>query len=394
MINAPHPRAPAMPSSTTTSPDRRSATSARRRLRLLFVLPSLGMGGAERHAVTLLAGIDRSRYEPSVVCIDRRGALAPELASSIPVTSLGVGGRASRLPWALARLWWIARPGHADVVITTGFNADVVGRIAGRARRRIVISWKHNCGHVGHYGVRDRIGERILGRWTDRYFGVSYGQMRYLTDYLGIESEKIRIIHNGVLVPSEPRPPAHRSGEEKVLAAVAVLREEKDHVTLLRAVRLLVDRMPKVRLLIIGDGPERDRLVALAEELGITDHVTFLGQRHDVADLLEGADVVTLSSYTVECFPFSVLEAMAAGKPVVCTAVGGIPEMVDEGVTGFLVPPRAPVALADRLERVLGDEELAKRMGAAGLAKLTEQFQADRMVTLFERELEDLVRAR
>ena len=138
-----------------------------------------------------------------------------------------------------------------------------------------------------------------------------------------------------------------------VVGIVAVLRPEKDHETLLRAIRMVREEIPDAQLLVIGDGPQRGRLEALTAELGITAAVRFAGVRSDVGRVLGLLDVVTLSSYTVECFPMALLEAMASGVPTVGTAVGGVPEMIDDGTTGYVVPPRDPRALADALIKML-----------------------------------------
>ena len=119
------------------------------------------------------------------------------------------------------------------------------------------------------------------------------------------------------------------------------------------------------------------------------ERVVLAGSRSDVPDLLRAIDVFVLSSYTIECFPIALLEAMAAGRPAVCTAVGGVPEIIDEPQTGYLVPPRDPGALADRLVHILSDPELAHRMGRAARARVEAQFSLRASVAATERALEE-----
>ena len=151
-----------------------------------------------------------------------------------------------------------------------------------------------------------------------------------------------------------------------MVGIVAALRPEKDHATLLRAARIVIDEMPRVRFLIVGDGPmSPPARGAVPRNCGSTSNVHFAGTRPDVARLLCAIDVFALTS-TTECFPIALLEAMACGRPAVCTAVGGIPEMISDGESGYLVPPRDPTQLADRLVSVLSDPQTARRMGRAG----------------------------
>jgi glycosyltransferase involved in cell wall biosynthesis len=175
-----------------------------------------------------------------------------------------------------------------------------------------------------------------------------------------------------------------------VVGIVARLGPEKDHVSLLRAARTVVDELTRERFLIIGDGRTRPQQEALCTELQITPNVHFAGSRDDVARLLPAIDVFVLSSVS-ECFPISVLEAMACARPAVCTAVGGIPEMISDGETGYLVPPKDPPQLADRLVRLLRDPHTARRMGRAARARVEAEFDLDRSIAAAQQAIEDVV---
>ncbi|MCE0763117.1 glycosyltransferase [Pseudonocardia kujensis] len=368
------------------------------RLRVLFVVPDLGVGGAERHAATLAPALDPTRFDVSLVCIGEEGALFPGLVDAgIPARALHLRDDPPRALWQLVRLMLRLRP---DVVVTRGYNAETLGRVAAALTRvpRSVV-WVHNCGDVTPRGRLRAVVDRVLDRVTSAYYAVAEGQRPYLVDDLGYPDAKIEVIHNGVdvdrFVVREPGASdsgvAAEFGFDKgapVIGAVAVLRPEKDHATLLHAMRLVLDERPDARLLIVGDGPERSSLEALATELGIAGSVAFAGARHDVDRLLGGIDVVTLSSFTVECFPMAILEAMARGLPAVATAVGGVPEMIDDGRTGHVVPPRDPRALADALLKVIGDPSVRASMGAAGRRRVEELFTLERSVCTAEAALE------
>jgi glycosyltransferase involved in cell wall biosynthesis len=243
--------------------------------------------------------------------------------------------------------------------------------------------------------------DRLLDPATDYYFGVAFGQVPYLVNDLGLRGDKIRIIRNGVDPTAYTGPGAARRREvaeslgiaegDRVVGILAVLRPEKDHATFLRAGRRVIDRMPQARLLVVGDGPCRADSERLADELGLGDRVIFAGMRSDIGDILSVVEVMALSSFTIECFPFSILEAMSAGIPAVCTAIGGLPELVEDGVTGHLVAPRDPGGLAEGILRVLEPEGRSAQMGAAARRRLEERFTLQRCVDETARTLTSIV---
>jgi len=365
------------------------------RIRVLFVQPSLGVGGAERHITHLVRLLDRDRFECKVCCIKEPGPLAADLeAEGAEVVALHAGTR--QAPSALLRLTRLMRGYRPHVVTMNGFNAEVLGRLAATAARvpaRVI--WKHNCGDLRR-PLTTRLADRMLDPLTDYYLGVAFGQVPYLVNELGLRGAKIRIIRNGV-DPDGYRGPAGGARDEetarslgiapsdRVIGILAVQRPEKDHATFLRAGRLVIDRMPDARLLIVGDGPMRADSQRLAAELGLGDRVVFAGMRSDIPEILSLVDVMVLSSFTIECFPFSILEAMSASIPAVCTAIGGLPEMVEDGVTGHLVAPRDPAGLAEGILRVLEPEGRAAEMGAAAHRRLAERFTLEASVRETER---------
>jgi glycosyltransferase involved in cell wall biosynthesis len=372
------------------------------RIRVMFVQPTLRIGGAERHITHLVRMLDPQRFECMVCCIQEPGALAADVRDAgAELVAFECG--TARAGVALVRLVREMRRFRPHVVAMRGFNAEVLGRVAGglaRVPARVV--WKHNCGHLTRR-LRARVLDRLLDPATDYYFGVAFGQVPYLVDDLGIHGHKIRIIRNGVDPAgfSAERGPRDRelaaslgiADGDVVVGILAVLRPEKDHATFLRAGRIVVDREPRARLLIVGDGPCRASSEALAAELGLGDRAVFAGMRTDVPEILGLIDVVALTSFTIECFPFSILEAMSAGIPAVCTAIGGLPEMIEDGVTGYLVPPHDPAGLADGILRVLRPEGRAAEMGAAARRRLEDRFTLERSIRETERVLESIARS-
>jgi glycosyltransferase involved in cell wall biosynthesis len=368
-------------------------------IRLLFVVPDLMVGGAERHVTTLLPRLDPQRFTASVVCIgDEGGLFADLLAAGVPARALHLGGKLQAGP-ALAALTAIMRDEQPDVVVVRGYNAETLGRIAARvAGVEHAVMWVHNIGDATPRSALRRTVDRALVRWTSAYFGVAEAQRRYLVDDLGYPDDRIRIIHNGVDpaafdTTTDPTPLIEFGWrtDDPVVAIIAELSPIKDHGTFLEAARIVVDDMPSARFLVVGDGACRAELEALSAELGLGSNVHFTGVRRDVGRLLRAVDVFVLSSVTVECFSIALLEAMACARPAVCTAVGGIPEMIEEGVTGYLVPPRSPHQLAARLRSLLSRPETARRMGRAGRRRVVSEFSLDRSVDLAQLAFEDVV---
>jgi glycosyltransferase involved in cell wall biosynthesis len=372
-------------------------TSAER-IRIMYVVPDLREGGAERHVTKLMPNLDGARFDTAVVCIGDEGKLFDDLT--------GTGTRAVALHRtkrqalsALRDLIREMRDFAPDVVITRGYNAEMLGRIAARLTGvPHSVVWVRNHGDIDPRGLVRRIADRLLDRGTGAYFGLAHSQIDYMVNDLGYSRGKIRVIHNGVdpdsFEVSDDRTAISGLGvraSDKVVGIVAVLRAEKDHATFLRAARSVVDRVPNTKFLIVGDGPMRPEIEKLTAEMELDDKVVLTGSRSDIADLLRAMDVFVLSSRTVECFPNALLEAMAAGRPAVCTDVGAVSEMIADAQTGYVVPARDAGALADRLVEILSDSDFAHRMGRAARARVEASFTLRGSVEAAEHALDELV---
>jgi len=371
-----------------------------RPIRALFVVPHLAAGGAERHLSTLLPRMDPARFTPSVVCIGWDGELFADL-SATGVATRALWLRKKQAPRALRELVSIMRRERPDVVVVAGRNAEILGRLAARlAGVGHTIMWVHNASELLPRGLVLRALDRWMIRWTSGYFGVAEAQRRFLVHERGYPDDKVRIIHNGVdaalfdvTTRRDVLAEVGFSEGDPVVGILGALRQEKDHATFLRAARVVLDEMPRAKFLVIGDGPCRPQLEALCSELRITPNVHFAGMRRDVDRMLCAVDVFAMTS-TTECFPMALLEAMACGRPVVCTAVGGITEIVNDGETGYLVPPKDPAQIAARLLRLLSDPQSARGMGLAGRQRVEAEFGLDRSVEGAQRAIEGMVAAR
>jgi glycosyltransferase involved in cell wall biosynthesis len=219
-----------------------------------------------------------------------------------------------------------------------------------------------------------------------------------MTEIEGIEPDRTLYLPNGIpsATPASARDVRPELGIEPgapIIGSVGSLYTVKAFDVLLRATALLVGERPDVRVLIVGDGPERPALERLARELGVDSSVRLLGSRSDVPDILDTLDIAVCCSNS-EGSPLSVMEYMGAGLPVVASAVGGLPDLIEPGVNGLLVPPGDPSALAEALADLLGDPERAQAMGARGRERQRAEFDIDVLVRRLENLYCDLLDGR
>ena len=234
--------------------------------------------------------------------------------------------------------------------------------------------------------MKRRVANRLLSRFPSRVFSVSNDLRAHLTSE-GFPERQVQVIHNGIQTDATPPPAARREArtrlgmepEHIVIGSVARLDPVKDFRTLVRAFHDVHRVLPHARLVIIGDGPERDTLLIEIAGTGLTDSVILTGHREDVPSLLPALDIFANSSI-FEGVSLTILEAMAAAVPVVATRVGGTPEVVVDGDTGRLVPARDVQAMAEALLSIATDAGTAGRMAASGRRRVEQHFSIERMV--------------
>jgi glycosyltransferase involved in cell wall biosynthesis len=366
-------------------------------LRVMFLLTSMPVGGAEKLLVDLARGMNPERFWPSVCCLKSRGTLGDELSDDVPVFHDMLRNKYDLR--VLPRLSRLFRDRRLDAVVTVGAGDKMFwGRLAARrARVPVVLSALHSTGWPDSIGRLNRA--RLMTHWTDGFIGVAEAHGRHLIDIEGFPAEKVHVIPNGVDVARfHPRQSGEAVRSElglaptaPVIGIVAALRPEKDHALFLQAAKIVRDRIPTAKFLIVGDGPQRAPLVELAGQLGLSDAVHFLGNRSDVPEVLAAMDVFALTSQ-IEANPVSILEAMASGKPVVAPEVGSIGESVSDGETGFLTVPGDLLQVADRLSELAGDPQKARRMGQAGRAVVVAHWSLEGMVEGYEQLIAKIYR--
>jgi len=363
-------------------------------LHILHLIDSLRRGGAELLLRDLAArqlelghrvSVGYSTPGPLVRELEARGIRTihlPRLARVDPI-----------LAWRIYRLARRARP---DVLHTHLFKSDFHGRLAGRlAGVPVIVSTLHSSDPWAQNPVLGWLYGQTA-RFADGLIAVSEEVRRYHRAQTGVPPEKIRTIENGIALARFREDPAARakfrgefglSPQETVLGVVGRLVPDKGMSVFLeaaaqvRAAAQVQRDRPEIRFLIAGEGPLREMLETQARESSLEGQVIFCGFREDVPALMQAIDLLIFSSLR-EGLPLALLEGMAAGKPVIATAVGGIPGVVVDGETGVLIPPGEAGALARACLQVLQDPARMQEMGAAGKRRVEERHSLDRMVDL------------
>jgi glycosyltransferase involved in cell wall biosynthesis len=378
-------------------PVERLPAPASDRVRVVEVLATGTNGGAQEHLFNLVTRIDRARYDLSVVSLSPGSAVRKLQRTGVPVSVIDEADDAVAVGALTAHLATV-RP---DVVHGHMFRAEVVGTKAaialGRAGhpRPYVVNTTHSS---RVRSVADREQLRRLTPEMDRLIAVSQA----IVDKMVAEGRSIpdgppiELIHNGVdLSRYDHQEPCCTLRDEygmepgsRIVGVVARLEPEKGHPTLFEAWPAVLAECPDAYLLVVGEGSRRDALEEQARRLRIAHRVVFTGRRDDVPAVTAALDVAVLPSYR-EAQGLSILEAMALSRPVVASAVGGIPEMIEHGVTGLLVPPREPEPLARSIVRLLTDRPFADTIARAGHDLVHARFCVDLMVRAVEQIYDD-----
>ncbi len=378
------------PAPAPSSGQRRSARRTSRGI--VQVIQTLRGGGLETMAVNLAIGLQARGVPSAMLVLDDSGVLQGRLdAAALPYEVLGGARYAEprthlRLARALATL-------GGDVVHTHHMAALASAALATRSRGGRLVHTEHAFEYLTE-APRLRRGLRWLSRTTHAFVVIGgEPQLRYYRDVVGVPADRLRNIANGVdLSVYQPQDDAARLALRASLGlpagplvgTVGRLAAVKNQAMLVRAIATLRARGRPVSLALIGDGEERAALEALARDLGVSDLVHLLGWRTDVARVLGCLDVFAMSSWT-EGLPMAVLEAMAAGTPVVSTRVGDVPRVLEDGRVGRLVPIDDADALAAALDALFADDAARRALGAAARAAVERHHSQDAMVDAYLR---------
>jgi glycosyltransferase involved in cell wall biosynthesis len=348
--------------------------------RVVHLVTTLDIGGLEMVVLHLVRHCDRAVFEPYVFCLDAAGELAPRFeALGVPVET--IGGPKQTAFGRMARLVRRLRQLAPQVLHTHNPTPHYFGTLAAYlARVPVLIHTKHglNRPEIPRMVALNRLASNL----SHCVVPVSASAAAVARRIERVPARKLRVIRNGIDLAdfSATRNGGHTGRRVIHVARLNIIKDQK---TLLHAARLVADAEPDFRLDILGDGPEREALVALRDELRLQEHVRLLGMREDVNVLLAQSDIFVLSSLH-EGLPITVLEAMASGLPVVSTRAGGTPEVVIDGVTGLLVPSASPPALAEALLTLLRRPDMAVAMGQAGRRRAEEEFDVRKVTARYE----------
>jgi glycosyltransferase involved in cell wall biosynthesis len=360
------------------------------------MINTLNYGGAERQLLLNLSALDRSLFQSYICCVAEPGALAATAAElGVPVYSLGVRGK-PQWPRAVGRLRHLLRTLKIDLIHTSLADADILGAAASRLWGVPAVSTLCSIG-----GVRERLIDnpqvtRFKLAMSNQMWGLAlrFGHRHCIAiskaveqssiKTYGLREEKLSIIYRSLpeswftaapgTAPEQLRTTLGLENAYPILLNVGRLVPAKGQRYLLQAIPQVLARFPQARLLIAGDGALHGSLEALRQELGVTPQVSLLGRRSDVRDLLALSDIFVFPS-VFEGLGASLVEAAGMGKPCIASRVGPIPEVVEDGKSGLLVPSRSPQALAQAIMELAGDRERASAMGRRGREIAQEKFR-------------------
>lgn len=368
-------------------------------IHVLQVIDGLKIGGAEILLRELSAGLLKRDFRVSVA-YSTPGPLLEDM-KGLGVTLIRIPRLLRVDPYQFYNLYCSIKKMSPAIVHTHLFKSDFHGRPAARlAGVPVVLSTLHS---IDRWAERSPLGKLygLTAQFADKVIAVSDTVRDFHVAYTGISETKIVTIENGVdanryanidSADSTIRREYAIPGDAIVYGIIGRLTQPKGHETFLLSAKLILDKVPQARFLVVGDGPLRDKLIRQADELALREKIFFTGFRDDIPRILAALDVLVISSHW-EGLPVILLEGMAASKPVVATAVGGIPSVVTKE-SGFIVPPSDPSALALCCVELAGSTELRTRMGKAGCERVRKNYSLDVMVDRTVNLYMELLRAR
>ncbi|MBN1466501.1 glycosyltransferase [candidate division KSB1 bacterium] len=359
------------------------------KIKVLQLVEGFNFGGAETKLLELVKHMDDDRFETTVISLGL-GNEIEELFHQLDCRVMTFQ-RQKQVDFSLLRrVRNFIRDERIDIVMTTLFYADVLGALAGHSSgAKGVFSWE-TISSPKWLTPHRLWSYRYAIRNADRVISVSKATAEWLVEKRKVAADKVMIIPYGVNldkfnphIKSIQRKDIGLQEDDIIVGQVSRLDEQKGHTFLINAAPIIIAQQPRVKFVLVGDGPLRLELMHKIDQMGLHDYFIFLGFRRDVPDLLPLFDLFVLPSL-YEGLPNVVLEAMACGLPVVATPVDGTKEAVVDGQTGILVPVGDPYRLANSILSVISNEQLKKRLGMKGRRRVEDEFSLDDQVNRFE----------
>lgn len=358
-------------------------------MNLLHLTFGMGIGGTEQVIRQLVTALPKTQITARILCID--GHIGP-MGAALQEEGIAVDAfpRQPGLDWALIRQIraYIQRH-NIEVVHAHQYTPYTYGWFAIRGLGVRLVFTEHGRFHPDRFRGKAALLNVFMALTTHAITAISSATRDALHRYEWMPKARVQVVYNGIKplstsIPIAPEQQLPNEGKTRWIGTVSRLDTVKNHPMLLRAMQQVLRRFPDTRLVIVGDGPERAALEDLATELGIAQQTLFTGFSAHAGEFMRQMDIFLLPSYT-EGTSMTLLEAMSLGKPIVATAVGGTPEIVEHGKTGYLVPSDDAAALAAAIEQLLADPEQARRLGQAGAERFTERFHVAAMAATYAR---------
>jgi glycosyltransferase involved in cell wall biosynthesis len=370
--------------------------------KILHIVEDLKVGGLENVLASIVLSLDKTKYNVQVWCLARGGNTAQALIDkgiSLKILNL----ESYYNPFNIIYLGLAMKRERFQLIHAHGYFAGTFGRLAAiLARVPVIILHVHSTYY--HYSKRNLLIERFLSYFTDRIICVSQAVEKFVTVKERIRKEKTCLIYNAVESPDhllndhqrkKMRASLGFDAEAIVIAVVASLTANKGHGILLTAFKEVSRSYPSISLLIVGDGPLREKLETEVKQQKMDRVIVFMGIRNDVLKLLQVSDILVLPSIIREGLSLALIEAMSVSLPVIGTAVGGIPEVIEDGENGFLVSPGSSEQLAVALKKLVNDQALRNGMGRRGRKSYEEKFTMPKMIqqieTLYDQLFEEKI---
>jgi L-malate glycosyltransferase len=374
--------------------------ATRRRINVCQVVHGLPIGGAEVLVNRIVRALG-DRYRFVIACLDQVGELGESLAADgVTVVNLG---RRPGFDWkCVRRLQRLCAEEHIEAIHAhqyTPFAYSVATRAFGR--RPPVLFTEHGRFYPDYPNLKRKIFNWLLPNRRDRFVAVGEAVRQALIHNEGLPPRRVEVVYNGVDLSAFEREASEREqirrqlgllGDEFVVLQVARLDTIKDHATAIRSIAAARAKCPALKFLVVGDGPERSSIEQMIASEKLGDQVVMLGSRHDVPCLLAAADAFLLTSLS-EGIPVTIIEAMAAGVPVVATAGGGVPELITDNRTGLLRPVGDAAGLAEAVVRLADDEALRTRLTSGAREHVWAHFSEAEMIDHYDRILREMVAA-
>ena len=361
----------------------------RRKINVVHLVEELTIGGLEKILTTIVLNLNKKKYNVSVWCLREGGFFADKLVKEgIDVKILHIS--TSRNPLSIYKLYRLLKSHKFDIIHTHAYSAGTIGRMSAFfAGVPVIISHNHNI--YDYYNKYHHLVERFLSYITDGIICVSDMIKKFANETQGIDTKKLVTIYNGIenirsvsgKETSSLRKELGIPRNHTVMGTVAQFSEKKGLAYLIKSASILLEHRKDVNFLLVGDGTIMGDLKQLCHNLKIGENVIFTGERSDIPEMLSLIDIFVLPSIR-EGLPLAILEAMACGKAVIATNVGGVPEVVKNGISGILVPPKDPEALHCAMNELLGNRGKLKKMGYNGKRVSIESFSSKTMVGKIE----------